>query len=145
MSEFKYQWTLIGVSMLIYAGLGFFLEGIEAAVGIALSLPFVAFYAAVFGVVACLITAQLFGTDFGTMKSAIINFAAVALFPGAVALLLLLISPIFGLLAFVILSFTLLQSLFELETFDLIAFVIILFSISSFAQWAIVSVFASIA
>ncbi|MEO2020175.1 MAG: hypothetical protein ABGZ53_38075 [Fuerstiella sp.] len=146
MSEIKLPLTLIGTALIIYTGFGFATAGPAGAVAAVFLLLLKALITSILGIVACLGTAQILNTNFGTIKSASANLAAVALFPGAVGLLMALIlsaliSPVLGMmlvaLTVIVLTFGLLKSLFDLEFFELVVFVLILWGVSWAAEQVI--------
>jgi hypothetical protein len=144
MSEIRIPLTLIGISLPIYAGFGFFVAGPAGAAVTVLLLLLQALMTTFLGVGACFITAAVFSTDFGTLKSACVKLAAVALFPSAAGLLASLVSPIIGVLLAVVLFFALLKSLFDLEMFELIVFVVVLLGVSSVAEQAVGWILSSV-
>lgn len=134
MQELKLPLTLVGISLVIFGVYGFILAGPAAGVGLVLTLLMHAVIAVVLGVAACFVTAYILGTDFGTFQAAAIKLAAASMFRSAVVLLIALISPVLGGLAFIILLFWLLKLLFDLEIFELIVFVLILWGVDSVTQ-----------
>ena len=137
MSEIKLPLTLIGTALIIYAGFGFATAGSEGVVITVFFLLLQALVTAILGIAACFGAALLLNTNFGTLKSASVNLAAVTLFPGAAGLLIAMISPLLGLIAVIVLFFGLLKSLFYLEFFELIVFVLMLWGVSWVAEQAI--------
>ena len=129
MSEIKFPLMLVGIALVIYAGFGFATVGPAGGAIAVFILLLPAVITSVLGVAACFGTAQILGTNFGTLKSASINLAAVAMFPSAAGLLISLISPLLGGIAVIVLFFGLLKSLFDLEVFELIVSVLILGSV----------------
>jgi hypothetical protein len=134
MSEIKLPLTLIGTALVIYAGFGFGTAGPAGGVTTVLLLLLQALITSILGIAACLATAQILSTNFGTITSASANLAAVALFPGAAGLLMALISPMLGAVTALVLFFGLLKSLFDLEFFELVVFVLILWGVSWAAE-----------
>ena len=137
MSEIKLPLTLIGTALIIYAGLGITTAGPAGAVTAVFLLLLEALITTVLGIVACLGTAQILSTNFGTIKSASANLAAVALFPGAVGILMAQVSPMLGALTVIVLVVGLLKSLFDLEFFELVVFVLVLWGVSWAAEQVI--------
>ncbi|MDG2127768.1 MAG: hypothetical protein P8K08_07215 [Fuerstiella sp.] len=137
MSEIKLPLTLIGTALIIYAGFGFATAGSAGVVITVFLLLLEALITTVLGIVACFGTAQILSTNFGTIKSASANLAAVALFPGAVGILMAQISPIVGVLTVIVLVVGLLKSLFDLEFFELVVFVLVLWGVSWAAEQVI--------
>lgn len=137
MSETRVPYVLIGLALVVYVGFGFTLAGPLGAVVTVLLLLLRASITTALGIGACFIAAELLSTNFGTLQSACVKLAAVALFPLAAGLLISLVSPILGGLSVVVLYLGLLQSFFDLELFELIAFVLILWGVSWLAEQAI--------
>jgi len=123
--------------LIIYAGFGFATAGSAGVVITVFLLLLEALITTVLGIVACFGTAQILSTNFGTIKSASANLAAVALFPGAVGILMAQISPIVGVLTVIVLVVGLLKSLFDLEFFELVVFVLVLWGVSWAAKQVI--------
>ena len=134
MSETKFPLTLIGIAVVVYAGFGLSIGGPAGGIITLFILLLQALITTVLGVMACFVTAQILSTNFGTLQSASVNLAAVALFPAAAGMLMGLISPILGAIAVIVLYFGLLKSLFDLELFELIVFVLVLWGVSWVAQ-----------
>lgn len=137
MSEIKLPLTLIGTALIIYAGFGFATAGSAGVVITVFLLLLEALISCVLGIVACFGTAQILSTNFGTIKSASANLAAVALFPGAVGILMAQVSPMLGALTVIVLVVGLLKSLFDLEFFELVVFVLVLWGVSWAAEQVI--------
>lgn len=134
MSEIKLPLTLIGTALVIYGGFGFATAGPAGGVTTVFLLLLQAFITVILGIAACFAAAQILSTNFGTIKSASANLAAVAVFPSAAGLVMALISPLLGVITVLVLFFGLLKSLFDLEFFELVVFVLVLLGVSWAAQ-----------
>lgn len=134
MSEIKLPLTLIVTALIIYAGYGFAAAGPAGGVTTVFLLLLQALITSVLGIAACFATAQILGTHFGTIESASAKLAAVALFPGAVGALILMISPMLVPITVIALTFGLLKSLFDMELMELIVFLLIFWGVTWVAE-----------
>ncbi len=125
-SDTRYPLLLTGIALVVYVGFGIAAAGPSGGLVMTVVPLIKAVVMLVLAIPACLVTAAVLRTNFGTFKSAIVKLAAVATFPGAMSMLMALVFPPIFLWGLIFLSVWLLKELFEMEVFELIVFVLIL-------------------
>ncbi|MEO2031567.1 MAG: hypothetical protein ABGZ35_05735 [Planctomycetaceae bacterium] len=93
-------------------------------------------FTTILGIGVCFTAARMFDTDFGTINSAALKLAAVAVFPQTAGLLYANAFPgsLLGVLVYLFLLFVLLECFFDLKFRELIAFAVVFITVSFAAQ-----------